>query len=162
DTRRPIFSRSMRSNFRLSSISARSPLLRTSAMMTRAAWSTSSETSRLVARKAAKRAAKSADRLSRRIGIARCPAGRSPGFTGQWPAPEGASTLFGWLDDFAVQVARHVAVDLVGRTAFGDPGRAEIGQFGLKALDLQPERGPAGERQGHHAGGLISALEDDG
>ena len=37
ETRRPTLSRSMRSNFRESSISARSPLLRTSAMMARTA-----------------------------------------------------------------------------------------------------------------------------
>src|SRR6266446_10182155 len=104
-------------------------------------------------------------RQSPRIGCRGVSASRAvrPGgarFTGQWPAPEGASTLFGCLDGFAVQLAGQVAVDLVGRTAFGDPGRAEIGQFGLKALDLEPERGSAGERQRHHAGGLIGALEN--
>src|SRR5437762_6762540 len=90
-------------------------------------------------------------RQSPRIGCRGVSASRAvrPGgarFTGQWPAPERASTLFGCLDGFAVQVTLQVTVDRVGRTAFGDPGGAEIGQFGLKTLDLEPERGAAGER----------------
>src|SRR6185312_13169663 len=113
------------------------PRLRTSAMMPRTACSTSSAVSRLVARNAAKRAVKSADRLSRRIGITRCPAGTSPGCPGQWPARAGPSTLFGHPDGFAI--------DDVAGAAIGGPGRAEIGQLSLQALDLEPERRAAGK-----------------
>ena len=42
-----------------------------------------------------------------------------------------------------------------GRSGCG-PGRAEIGQFGLQALDLEPQHPPAGKDQGHHAGGASS------
>ena len=75
----PAWSRSTRSNLRVSSISARSPRAATSAMIARTAASTSAAASRLVARKARKRSAKSAARLSRRIGMA-CPSGpHAPG-----------------------------------------------------------------------------------
>ena len=60
----------------------------------------------------------------------------------------------GWLGD--------LAIDGVGRTAFGDPGRAKIGQFGLEAFDLEAERGAAGKRECNYASRLIGLLEDDG
>ena len=89
--------------------------------------------------------------------MARCPAGTSPGFTGQWPAA-GRRVNPVWTPG---RFAGDLAVDGMGRAAFGDPGRAEIGQFGLQALDLEPQRRAAGERQGHDAGRLSVASNDD-
>ena len=92
-------------------------------------------------------AAKSAERASRRIGIARCPAGISPGFTGQWPAPEARQPC---LDaSTGRRPGRHRA--WAGRPSV--PGRAEIGQLAFEALDLEPQRRAAGEDQRDGAGG---------
>ncbi len=66
----PALSGSRRSYFRVSSARAASPRAITSAIMPRAACSTSADASRFVARKASKLSAKSVAVLSRRIGMA--------------------------------------------------------------------------------------------
>jgi len=74
-----------------------------------------------------------------------------PGKKGQWPARAKASTLFGCLDRLDVH-------DVDG-ASFRCPGGPEVGKFGLKAFDLEPQRRAAGERQRHHTGRQVGRLE---
>jgi hypothetical protein len=82
-----------------------------------------------------------------------------PGFTGQWPAPGGASTLFdrrlerhrGGFGDLTIEGMLRAALRL--------PNRPKIGQLGLKALDFQAERRAARKHQSDDAGGLVGLLE---
>src|SRR6202051_4645099 len=93
-TRRPLASRSSRSNFFVASSSAASPRAATSSTMARAACSISAETSRFIARKLANRSVKSARLRSRRTGMAAFRAGAlisEP--TAQWRGGQLASTL---------------------------------------------------------------------
>ena len=49
----------------------------------------------------------------------------------------------------------------MGRAAGGGPGGTQVGQFGLQALDLQPQRRPAGESKRDHAGRGVGLGEFD-
>ena len=146
----------------LSSISARSPRATTSAMIARTASSTSAAASRLVARKARKRsgeiggAAVEADRHEPVSGSERT----RPGFgqrgltfacsmtgtlkTRRWKRrqPRARGRPRAWL--------RHAAVALQPRHG------PKVGELGLQALDLEPQRRPARERQRDDPAGRIA------
>src|SRR5262249_21936334 len=140
-TRKPVWSRSTWSSFRLSSIKARSPRAATSAMIPRTTASTSADASRLAARKARKRSVKSGARRSRRIGMA---LSYRPGrISGQWR---------GWEEPSTPGVGRVVGMD---RTHGRRPGRPQIGKLGFQAFDLEPQRPPARENEIHDPGGRI-------
>src|SRR5215472_15303229 len=139
----PTRSRSTRSNFKLSSTSARSPRAATSAMIARTTASTSVEASRLAARRARKRSAKSEARQSRRIGMI---LSTGPPFGAQWRrSTPGVGSL----------------IDM-NRTRRRRPGRPEIGKLDLQALDLEPKHAAAGENEVHDSGGRIGLRKFDG
>ena len=119
-TRRPILSRSMRSNFAVSSISARSPRARTSAMMARTACSTSSRGLALGGEKRGKARGEVGGSAVEANRHRACPAGTSPGSRVNGARPRARQPCLERVGGFGV----HVDVEIVVRAAFGAPGRA--------------------------------------
>ena len=153
-TRRPILSRSTRSNFRVSSISARSPRAHVGddgahrlldvLGQPRAWW----------------RETRQSARENRRIGCRGGSASRAvrPGSAPVSPV-NGPRRMARQpcLDASRLSPSRTTSV-WAGQHSVPQAG-PEIGQFGLQAFDLEPKRRAAREDQGDDAGGLIGCLE---
>src|SRR5471032_1198639 len=57
-----------------------------------------------------------------------------------------------WPRSAAAGLRRRWFFDRVRRADRGAPGRAEVGQFGFQAFDLEPQRSAARKIQRHYAG----------
>src|SRR4051794_29408240 len=139
---RPSFRRSTRSKRLEQSLSAASPRVRTSAMISRATASTSSETSRFIARSCEKRSPKSGIARSSRSGM--------------------SFKLFRFADRAIDSHAfvRRILGGMIG-LASTRPARTDVTHLRLEAFYSEAHAGAAGEREHHFARRRFRRLEDD-